>query len=92
MTVVTAIKSEKRIALATALVLLAWATLFCTAMIYASLKPIRQWHTWRVPLNYLLLGHATGALLLRRFLNAPQARSLSHSGRRSKACTSGRRR
>lgn len=43
---------------------LAWVTLFCTAMIYASLKPIRQWYTWRVPLNYLLLGHATGALLL----------------------------
>ncbi len=50
--------------LAVAVVLLAWITLFCTAMIYASLKPIRQWHTWRVPFNYLLLGHASGALLL----------------------------
>src|SRR5437879_4339954 len=24
---------------------IAWAVLVCTAMIYASLKPIRQWHT-----------------------------------------------
>ena len=55
---------EWRLLLALATVVLAWITLFCTAMIYASLKPIRQWHTWRVPLNYLLLGHATGALLL----------------------------
>ena len=38
--------------------------LYCTAMIYASLKPIRQWHTGRVPLEYLLLGHASGALLV----------------------------
>ena len=44
--------------------LTAWATLFCTAMIYASLKPIRQWHTRRVPVGYLLLGHASGALLV----------------------------
>ena len=27
---------------------LAWTVLVCTAMIYASLKPIRQWHTRRV--------------------------------------------
>jgi DMSO reductase anchor subunit len=53
-----------RALLALATMLLAWSTLFCTAMIYASLKPIRQWYTWRVPLGYLLLGHATGALLL----------------------------
>ena len=45
-------------------VLLAWAMLYCTAMIYASLKPIRQWHTARVPLAFWLLGHASGALLV----------------------------
>ena len=53
-----------RLLLALCTLLTAWGTLYCTAMIYASLKPIRQWHTWRVPLNYLLLGHASGALLV----------------------------
>lgn len=47
-----------------ATLLLAWAVLVCTAMIYASLKPIRQWHTRLTPLVYFLLGHASGALLL----------------------------
>ncbi len=42
----------------------AWAVLICTAMIYASLKPIRQWHTRWTPVNYVLLGHWSGALLL----------------------------
>jgi sulfite dehydrogenase (quinone) subunit SoeC len=43
---------------------LAGATVFCTGMIYASLKPIRQWHNrWVVP-NYLLLGLMAGLLLL----------------------------
>jgi sulfite dehydrogenase (quinone) subunit SoeC len=44
--------------------LLCCTVLFCTAMIYASLKPIRQWHTFWTPVNYLLLGHWSGALLL----------------------------
>lgn len=44
--------------------LLAWAVLLCTAMIYACLKPIRQWHTAWTPVNYVLLGHWTGAVLL----------------------------
>jgi DMSO reductase anchor subunit len=38
--------------------------LYCTAMIYASLKPVRQWHTARVPVAFFLLAHASGALLL----------------------------
>lgn len=50
------------------LVVLAWLLLFATAMIYASLKPIRQWHTARVPLGYFLMGHASGALLLLAFV------------------------
>jgi sulfite dehydrogenase (quinone) subunit SoeC len=46
-----------------AVVILAWTVLFCTAMIYASLKPIPQWHSPLVPLNFLLLAHFSGALL-----------------------------
>ncbi len=39
-------------------------TVYCTGMIYASLKPIHQWHNrWVVP-NYLALGLMTGFLLL----------------------------
>jgi len=44
--------------------LTAWAVLFCTSMIYASLKPIRQWRTAWTPVNYVLLGHWSGALFL----------------------------
>ena len=44
--------------------LLSWAVLVSTAMIYASLKPIRQWHSAWTPVNYLLLGHWSGAVLL----------------------------
>jgi DMSO reductase anchor subunit len=51
-------------ALALLVCALAWATLICTAMIYAGLKPIRQWHTRWTPVNYVLLGHYSGALLL----------------------------
>jgi DMSO reductase anchor subunit len=50
--------------LALPVVLLGWGLLYCTAMIYASLKPVRQWHTARVPLAFLLIGHASGALLI----------------------------
>lgn len=49
--------------LAIAVGLLSWALLFCTAMIYASLKPIRQWRTGWTPAAYLLLGHWSGALI-----------------------------
>jgi DMSO reductase anchor subunit len=39
-------------------------TIFCTAMIYASLKPIRQWsNRWTAPV-YLLLAAASGGLLV----------------------------
>jgi DMSO reductase anchor subunit len=46
-----------------AVLILSWAVLFCTAMIYASLKPIREWRSPLVPLNFLLLGHFSGALI-----------------------------
>src|SRR5262249_59733843 len=43
---------------------MAAVTVTCTAMIYRSLKPIRQWHNaWVVP-NYLLLAAMTGVLWL----------------------------
>jgi DMSO reductase anchor subunit len=46
---------------------MAWAaagTVFCTAMIYASLKPIHQWcNPWVVP-GYLVLGVMSGGVLL----------------------------
>ncbi|MEP6655849.1 MAG: DmsC/YnfH family molybdoenzyme membrane anchor subunit [Betaproteobacteria bacterium] len=43
---------------------LAWITVYSTGMIYASLKPIPQWHTPLVPIAYFVLGHYSGALLL----------------------------
>src|SRR4051812_12116913 len=43
---------------------LAVATIYCTGMIYASLKPIHQWRNrWTVP-NYLALALMAGFLLL----------------------------
>ena len=43
---------------------LAAATIVCTGMIYASLKPIHQWHNrWVVP-NYLALALMSGFLIL----------------------------
>jgi sulfite dehydrogenase (quinone) subunit SoeC len=43
---------------------LAATTIYCTGMIYASLKPIHQWHNrWVVP-NYFALGLMSGFLVL----------------------------
>jgi DMSO reductase anchor subunit len=44
--------------------ILAWLTIFSTAMIYASLKTIRQWNTPLVPAAYLSLGHFSGGMIL----------------------------
>ena len=49
--------------LAAASLLGAVATVWCTGMIYASLRTIRQWHHWSVPVVYLALAASTGALL-----------------------------
>jgi sulfite dehydrogenase (quinone) subunit SoeC len=43
-------------------------TIYCTAMIYASLKPVPRWHNNWVPLNYLLLGLMSGGLCLQGLL------------------------
>lgn len=45
-------------------VLVALATVFSTGMIYGCLKTIRQWNTALTPANYILLGLATGSVLL----------------------------
>jgi DMSO reductase anchor subunit len=62
---------------------LAGATIFSTGMIYATLKPIHQWHNrWVVP-NYLLLGLMAGLLLLDlivRFWTQPGARWRARQG------------
>ncbi len=50
------------------------ATVFATSMIYASLKPVRQWHHPLVPAVYLALGLASGAAILAPLL------SFSHGG------------
>ncbi len=42
---------------------LALATVYATAMIYASLKSVDAWHLTAVPVNYLLLALASGAVL-----------------------------
>jgi DMSO reductase anchor subunit len=57
-----------RTVVAIAVLVLALIVLTCTAMIYASLKPIRQWHTRWTPTVYLALGLWSGAVLLRALL------------------------
>ena len=44
------------------------ATVYCTAMIYRSLAAIPQWHQPLVPLGYLLLALASGAVWLNLLL------------------------
>ena len=52
------------VALGLATAALALVVLVCTAMIYASLKTIRQWHTALTPVSYVLLGLLLGGLVL----------------------------
>ena len=59
--------------LGTLLALCAVATVFCTANIYASLKPIRAWRNRFVTSGYLLLGLYSGALLMWALATLPQA-------------------
>jgi len=53
---------------------LCWIILFCTAMIYASLKPIPQWRSPLVPVNFFLLGHLSGAMILLAVTEASDVR------------------
>lgn len=52
-------------------------TVLCTAMIYASLRPVRQWRHWTVPAAYLLFALASGVLLLNPFWAVDGVRSWS---------------
>jgi DMSO reductase anchor subunit len=45
----------------------AWLTVLTTGMIYASLKPVPEWHTPYTMPGYLLLAAATGAVLVNAF-------------------------
>lgn len=45
------------------LVLVSLGTVYCTAMIYASLKPIRQWHNAHTAADYLIYAVFSGAVL-----------------------------
>src|SRR5215468_2864890 len=54
---------------------LAVATIYCTGMIYASLKPIHQWrNSWVVP-NYFALGLMSGLLILHLLVRLWQPRA-----------------
>lgn len=44
--------------------IMALLTVYCTSMIYASLKPIRQWHNRHTAPDYMILAIFSGALLL----------------------------
>jgi DMSO reductase anchor subunit len=58
--------------LATLVIGLSWAILFCTGMIYACLKTIPRWNTWLVPAAYIVNGHLSGGLILLALANAEQ--------------------
>lgn len=45
-------------------------TVYCTAMIYASLKPIRQWHNAHTAPDYLIYAVFSGAVLLESLCTA----------------------
>lgn len=49
--------------LGAAVVVASLATVLCTAMIYASLRPIRQWHNSHTAPDYLIYAVFSGALL-----------------------------
>jgi DMSO reductase anchor subunit len=63
-----------------AVVVLALATVFSTGMIYGCLKTIRQWNTALTPANYILLGLASGSVLLSFLLAAAGASAAPMAG------------
>lgn len=64
------------IGVAASLMLLAGsvATIYCTANIYACLKPIRAWHTRYVVSSYLMIGIYSGGLISWALTSLPQGR------------------
>ncbi|MGB3386672.1 MAG: DmsC/YnfH family molybdoenzyme membrane anchor subunit [Pseudaminobacter sp.] len=55
---------------------LSLATVYCTAMIYASLKAVQAWHTRLTPLCYLLFAVAGGFTLVSFFAFAGDGRTV----------------
>jgi DMSO reductase anchor subunit len=45
----------------------AFALFICTAMIYAGVRFVHEWHTWLTVANYLLIGLASGFMLAAAF-------------------------
>jgi sulfite dehydrogenase (quinone) subunit SoeC len=60
---------------AIALSCLSAVTVYCTARIYSSLKPIRAWHNAHVVPGYFMLAFYTGALWIAALYTAPFALS-----------------
>jgi DMSO reductase anchor subunit len=60
---------------AVALAILSAATVYCTARIYSSLKPIRAWHNAHVVPAYFLFAFYTGALWIAALYTTPLALS-----------------
>jgi sulfite dehydrogenase (quinone) subunit SoeC len=54
---------------ALAVAVLSLITVYCTGMIYASLKAIPAWHKTNVPVNYVVLALMTGAVWFLALLN-----------------------
>ena len=54
--------------------LLAFALFVCTGMIYACLRFLAEWHTPLTPLNYTLLGGASGFRSPRGWRHWPRRR------------------
>ena len=50
-------------ALGSLVLALSLGIVFCTAMIYASLRPIRLWRSWLTPVNYILLSWFSGSVV-----------------------------
>ncbi len=57
----------------------ALVTLYCTGMIYASLRTIRHWNLGIVPINYVVFGLMTGAVLFSFILHLFGLRSDGYS-------------
>ena len=53
--------------------ILSFATIFATAMIYAQLKTVPNWHTYLTPLCYLFFAIASGLLLAAAFTSGHSA-------------------
>lgn len=76
LTLLYAFADEPAAALRTLVALVALLTIFCTAMIYQSLKTIPQWHHPCTAFNYLALALMSGGALFNLFTAAPHPASL----------------